>query len=162
MTEGKLFYVSATGIIYKERKYLIARRSEKEKLFPGMWTVPGGKLEVKDFENMKKTTKDAWYGVLSPVIRREIREETGLEVGPIYYLLDLVVVRPNSYPTLILSFYCPYRSGKVKLNHEHTECKWVTAREAENYELIDGILEEIRMVDERLKKGEAGPMAENL
>jgi len=28
---------------------LIAKRSEKEKAFPGKWTVPGGKLEVLDY-----------------------------------------------------------------------------------------------------------------
>ena len=44
----KAHYVVATGIIVKDGKFLIAKRSEKEKRWPGRWTVPGGKLEKKD------------------------------------------------------------------------------------------------------------------
>lgn len=32
-------YLSVTAIVVKDGKYLIARRSEKEKNFPGLWTV---------------------------------------------------------------------------------------------------------------------------
>ncbi len=45
----KKHYVSATAIIVKEGKYLIAQRSPREKAFPNKWTVPGGKLEIKDY-----------------------------------------------------------------------------------------------------------------
>ena len=32
------------AIIVKDGKYLIAKRADYEKAFPGLWTVPGGKL----------------------------------------------------------------------------------------------------------------------
>lgn len=44
------FEVVITAIIEKDNKYLILRRSPEKKRFPGMWTVPGGKLESHDFK----------------------------------------------------------------------------------------------------------------
>ena len=52
---------------------------------------------------------------------------------------------------MVLSFYAPYDSGEVKLDEDSTDYKWVTADDAKNYDLIDGILEEIKMVEEILK-----------
>ena len=39
----------------------------------------------------------------------------------------------------------------MKLDEDSIDYKWVTVKEAENYDLIDGILEEIKMVDDILK-----------
>ncbi|MDP6642229.1 MAG: hypothetical protein QGF74_02525 [Candidatus Nanoarchaeia archaeon] len=50
MENKKLHYVVATAIIVKNDKYIILKRSEREKAYPGKWTVPGGKLERKDYE----------------------------------------------------------------------------------------------------------------
>tara|TARA_Y100000310_G_C20702929_1_gene831730 strand:- start:10029 stop:10202 length:174 start_codon:yes stop_codon:yes gene_type:complete len=45
-----LHYVVVTGILVNSQgKYLITKRAEWEKAFPGKWTVPGGKLEVLDY-----------------------------------------------------------------------------------------------------------------
>jgi len=52
----KVHYVSVTGIIKKGNKYLICKRSSKEKNFPGKWCVPGGKIEHSDFIDNKKDT----------------------------------------------------------------------------------------------------------
>ena len=41
--KNKAHYVVSTAILVnKEGKFLIARRAEWEKAFPGKWTVPGG------------------------------------------------------------------------------------------------------------------------
>lgn len=48
MDRNKIHYVTATVIPVRDGKFLIARRAEWEKAFPGKWTVPGGKLEVLD------------------------------------------------------------------------------------------------------------------
>jgi len=66
--------------------------------------------------------------------------------------LDLTFIRPDGIPVLVLSYYCSLISGEVKLDEDSIDYKWVTAKEAESYDLIDGILEEIKMVDEILKR----------
>ena len=57
---------------------MIAKRSEKEKAFPGKWTVPGGKLEVLDYALRLKDTTHHWYNVLEDLAKREVWEEVGL------------------------------------------------------------------------------------
>ncbi len=151
----ELHRVTSTAIIYRKQsrevKYLIARRALDKKVFPGKWSVPGGGLEVDDYINMPKTTKDLWYFGIEKSLRREIKEEVNLEVGQVRYLLDIVHITSFGQPAIILSFYSPYKSGRVKLNEENIDFDWVTYQQAKKYDLIEGILEEIEMVDKILK-----------
>lgn len=54
-----LHEVAITAIIVKEGKYLITRRSQEKKRFPGMWTVPGGKMETSDYLQLLKDTEQS-------------------------------------------------------------------------------------------------------
>lgn len=143
----ELHRVVSTAIIRKDGKYLIVKRSLNKKVFPGKWTVPGGGLEGDDYINTPKTTADAWYFAVEKSLRREIVEEVDLEVEKLNYLLDLVFIRPDGVPVVTLSYYADWKSGQVKLNEENIAHKWVDFEEAKNYDLIEGILEEIEMVD---------------
>ena len=149
--DRELHRIVSTAIIYKDGKYLLTQRSLKKKVFPGKWTVPGGGLEVDDYINMPKTTKDHWYFAIEKSLRREIKEESNLEVGKIKYLLDLTFIRPDGIPVIVLSFYCPYESGEVKLDEDNIDYKWVTYEESKEYDMVEGLLEEIEMVDKILK-----------
>lgn len=145
----ELHRIVSTAIIYdKNGKYLIVKRSPDKKVFPGKWTVPGGGLEVSDYINTQKTTADAWYYAIEKSLVREVKEEVGLDVEKPNFLLDLVFIRPDNVPVVTLSYYCEYKGGEIKLNEENVDYKWVTYKEAKNYDLIEGILEEIGMVDE--------------
>jgi len=147
----ELHRVTATAIIYKDGKYLILQRSPNKKAFPLRWTVPGGGLDAKDYINTPKTNPDAWYFAVENSLKREIKEEVGLEVENLKYLLDLVFIRPDGIPVVTFSYYCDWKSGDVKLNDENVDYKWVTYEEAKNYDLIEGVLEEIEMVDKILR-----------
>lgn len=87
-----------------------------------------------------------WYNVVEWVLRKEIMEEVGLEIGKPQYLCDLVFVRPDGFPVVTLSYWAPYESGEVKLCKDLTEHAWVTAEEARKYDLIEGIADEIEEV----------------
>jgi 8-oxo-dGTP pyrophosphatase MutT (NUDIX family) len=120
------------------------------KAFPGLWTVPGGGLEIDDYINTKPTTpkEKIWYFALETSLRREVNEETGLEIGKVSYLLDLAFIRPDDIPVITLSFYAPWKKGVVKLDKtENTEFAWVSRKDLKKYNLIEGIPEEIKMVD---------------
>lgn len=147
----ELHRITSTAIIYKEGRYLLLRRSLNKKAFPGKWTVPGGGLETDDYTNTPKTTGDHWYFAIENSLRREVKEECNLEVGRIKYLLDAVFIKPDGTPAIILSFYCPYGAGEVKLDQESIDHAWVSCEEAKNYDLIKGLWEEIEMVDKILK-----------
>lgn len=143
--------ITSTAIIYKDGKFLITKRSPHKKAFPSKWTVPGGGLETDDYTTTPKTTPDHWYYAIENSLRREIREEVGLEVGKVDYLLDMAFIRPDGVPVIVLSYYCPYLSGEVVLDADAVEFAWVTHEESKTYDLIDGIREEIEMVDNILR-----------
>lgn len=149
--EDKAHYVVVTCIIVKNRKFLIVKRSASEKNFPNKWTVPGGKLEVKDYIHRKKDTSQHWYNVIENLIRREVEEEVGLKIKNLRYLTSLTFINSDGIPTLVISMFADYGGGKVRLSKELSDYAWVSLEEAKEYNLIEGIYEELEMVDKILK-----------
>lgn len=151
--ENKLLHeVVITAIIVKDSKYLITRRSLNKKRFPGKWTVPGGKLETDDYINLPKETENYWYNVLEKVLKREVKEEVGLEVKNIEYVTSLATVHQDGNPSLVISAMADYDSGEVVLQEEETDkFEWVTLAEAKTYDLIDGIYDELVMAENKRK-----------
>jgi len=150
--DPRLHFVTATAIIEKDGKFLIVKRAPNEKAFPNKWTVPGGKLVYSEYKDLPyKADFPQWYGMMDWLVRKEVREEAGIEIERPVYVTDLVFVRPDGYPVVVLSFSAKYKSGEVKLNHEMTDFAWVTAEEAKTYDMINGIDEEIMAVERMLK-----------
>jgi 8-oxo-dGTP pyrophosphatase MutT (NUDIX family) len=149
MTKEKIHYVSVTGIVRKDGKYLICKRSENEKAFPGKWCVPGGKIEHSDFINTPKDTSSHWLGIFERVLRKEMLEETSLEIKNIGYVSSLCFIRPNGHSTIIVSLYADYADGEVKLAADELSAHvWVTLEEAKKYDLIENIYEQLEKVGE--------------
>ncbi|MBI2632378.1 NUDIX domain-containing protein [Candidatus Pacearchaeota archaeon] len=146
-------YIVVTGILIKDEKYLIAKRAEWEKAFPGKWTVPGGKLKVEDYSKKEKDTSQHWYNVLEDVLRRELREEVGLDVRNLGYVTSMVYIRDDLIPCLIVSLYGEPVGDKIKLCNALTDYKWVNLEEAKNFDLVEGMYDELVMLDEFLKTG---------
>ncbi len=148
-SEYSLYEVVITAIVQKNGKYLILQRSSSKRRFPNRWTVPGGHLETTDFINEPKDTAEYWYNVLEKALAREVREEVGLEIKNVRYVTSLATVHEDGAPSLVLSCLADYDSGEVKLQPE--ECQnhaWVDLQEAKNYDLIDGIYDELAMADD--------------
>lgn len=153
--DKELHRIAMTAIIYdSDRKYLITKRAMHKKHFPGKWTVPGGGLSVDDYINLPRTVvgDNQWYYSLTNGLIREVKEEVGLEVGKPEYLLDLTFIKGDGVPVLVLSYFAEYKGGDVVLDEDATEFKWISVDEVDQYELIEGIDHEIKMVDEILKK----------
>ncbi len=151
--KNKLHYVVVTGILIKDGKYLITKRAEWEKAFPNKWTVPGGKLEVLDYALRKKDTNEHWYNVLENSLKREIKEEVGLNIKNIGYVTSLVYIRPDEIPCLIISLFGEPEGGEIKLCDALTDFAWIDLKEAKDYDFIEGIYEELAILDDFLKKG---------
>lgn len=154
-----LHRLDATAIIWKRDedgtlRYLITKRAPHKPVMPNRWTVPGGGIEPADYmRNEPQYLNDEspqWYGAVERALRREIREEVGLEVGDLHYLLDVAFMRPDGTPEIVLSYYGEYQGGEVALDKDATEYAWISAAELKDYDLISGIDYEIREVEERL------------
>jgi len=152
--KNNVHYVVVTGILVnKEGKFLIAKRAEWEKAYPGRWTVPGGKLEVLDYALKQKDTQSQWYNIFENLLKREIMEEVGVEIENIGYVTSLVYIRPDEIPCLIISLWAEPKSTNIKLCSALKEFAWVDLEEAKNYDLIEGIYEELEILDKKLKTG---------
>jgi ADP-ribose pyrophosphatase YjhB (NUDIX family) len=79
----------------------------------GRWEPPGGMLELGE------TIPDG--------LRREVREETGLEVEPVRLG---AVYQNTSTGTIVLTFRCRVLGGRLTVNEEASEFRWMTADEA--------------------------------
>ena len=152
MENEYLHEVAITAIVVKEGKYLITRRSAKKKRFPGMWTVPGGKLETNDYLKLPKDTENYWYNVLERTLRREVKEEVGIDIANIAYVTSLATVHADGSPSLVISCIADYVSGEVMLQEEELdEYAWVSLEKAKGYNLIDGIYDELVMAEDQRK-----------
>ena len=157
--KNQVHYVTATVIfVNKEGKFLIAKRADWEKAFSNEWTVPGGKLEVLDYALKKKDTSEHWYNILEDLSKKEVMEEVGLEFKNLNYVTSLVYIRSDNIPSLVISFWAEPigDSTQVRLCPALTEYKWVSLEEAKNYDLIEGIYEELEILDKKLKGNEMG------
>ena len=144
-------YLVVTGILVKDGKFLITKRAEWEKAFPGKWTVPGGKLEALDYALKDKDTSHHWYNVFENLLKREIKEEVGLDIENIGYVTSMVYVRPDGVPCVIVSLWAePKDNSNVRLCNALSDFKWVSLQEAREYDLIDGIYDELEILDQFL------------
>ena len=83
-------------------------------------------------------------------------EETGLNIKNIIYITSLSYIREDGIPTIIVSLFADHDKGEIKLCDALTDYAWVTLEEAKNYDLIEGIYEELEMLDKLMKGKKVG------
>jgi len=159
--KNQVHYVVATCILVRDGKFLIAKRADWEKAFPGKWTVPGGKLEVLDYVLREKDTSEHWYNVFEDLVKKEVIEEVGLDIKNIGYVTSMVYIRSDKIPTIIVSLWAEPVGENIHLCHALTDFVWVSLEESKNYELIEGIYEELEILDRKLRTGEMGEWKRN-
>src|SRR3989338_5271391 len=84
--EDKLFYFVANVVVYREEdaRCLILKRSAREKVHPGKYAVPGGKLEWAQLDITKPTRMNGdvidFEDAVEDLLIREVKEEAGIEI----------------------------------------------------------------------------------
>ena len=149
--EDKLFYFVANVVIYRRRdkKCLILKRSETEKVHPEKYCVPGGKLEWQQLDISKPTRMNGdvldFQDAVEKLLAREVKEEAGIKIkGELKYINSVAYVRPDGIPVVLLKFAAEYKSGKIVLEKgSFTDFAWVDAEEIKKYICIKGIPEEV-------------------
>ncbi len=146
MPDKKSHYISITGKIFRsDGRILIVKRAATEKNYPNRWILPGGKLTTDDYTSLQPNADGLWYKVLEKALKRELKEETNLDIDNVQYLIDMAFIRGDGIPTLIVSCTCDMTAGDVKLPPELTDCAWVNLEEAKNYDLIEGVYDELKL-----------------
>ena len=111
-----------------------------------------------DYVLREKYTKEHWYHVFEDLLKREVEEEVGLEIKNINYVTSLVYIRDDKIPTIIVSLSAEPKEelANIKLCNALTEFAWVSLEESKEYDLIEGIYEELEILDKKLKTGNSG------
>lgn len=158
--KDKLFYFVANVIIYRssDKKCLILKRSETEKVHPSKYCVPGGKLEWKDLDISNPTRMNGdvfdFENKVEDLLIREAKEESNIDIeGKLIYINSVAFVRPDEIPVVLLKFAAKYKSGEVELEKgSFTDYAWVDENEVKNFDCIKGIPEEITQTIEIYNK----------
>ncbi len=149
--KNKLFYFVANVVVYREGdgRCLILKRDMREKVHPGKYSVPGGKLEWENLDVSRPTRINGdvldYQDAVERLLAREVMEEAGIELRKgLEYINSVAFIRPNEVPVILVKFAAMYGSGEVRLEKgSFTDYAWVNAEEVKGYECIDGIREEV-------------------
>jgi 8-oxo-dGTP pyrophosphatase MutT (NUDIX family) len=123
MTNVKTKMDAAAGVIVKEgdngeRLLLMIQRASDDH-WPNHWEFPRGKCDKGGSPMGENTLK---------CCKREIKEETGLDVIPMYKIDEFQYLADNGTRlTTCYNFLCKMKdpNQKVKLSNEHKRYKWI-------------------------------------
>ena len=114
----------------KDGKYLLLRRSpEKYPEASKQWDIVGGRIDTGN--------------TLIENLRREVMEETGLEILGEPELVRAQDIIPNSERHIVRLTYVGRADGTPVLSEEHTEYNWFTLEELRKIENLDKYFKEL-------------------
>jgi ADP-ribose pyrophosphatase YjhB (NUDIX family) len=127
-------------VVDRDRVLLIRRGSEPLK---GEWSIPGGMLELGE--------------ELAAGVKRELKEETGLDVEPLDCILvfDRIMREGErvKYHYVIVDYLCRRKAGRLCPASDVIDARWVRRADLPQYHLTDMattvILEAFEMVKKR-------------
>ena len=129
--ERKKHIVHISAMIVRDKKFLVIRRMEREIAYPNKWTIPGGKAEEDEH--------------VLEVLKREVKEETGLDIEDRYdFLWDYAFRRPDGHSVKGFCFRVWPLPGEVSLEEGRETFAWITLDDLDKYEFAPGVAEKIR------------------
>ena len=134
-------FLGVGALIFDGRKILLVERG-KEPL-KGYWSLPGGLLETGE--------------KLEEGIRREVREETGLEVEPLSIFEVFERIMPDSegrpeYHYVLIDYVCRPLSGSLCASSDVSRAAWVEEQNVREYRLTEGTLAVVERAFAKLQR----------
>jgi 8-oxo-dGTP diphosphatase len=140
-----MFIVNVEGAIYKNEKWLLIKRSEKEEHAGGTLSLVGGKVDKEGNST----------DILERTLKREILEEVGVEVTNLRYVNSSSFVTDKGVHVVDIVFLCEYQSGVAyaKSPEEVADVVWLqTSQILEDLTLPPYLKENIKQAELLLNK----------
>lgn len=109
------FVAAVEVFIFRGERILAMRRARDSEAAPGAWDALSGR--VRSGEQPLAAA------------RREVREESGLEVRLDPRPVASYVAKRNRDDMMVIAYRAESESGEVTLSHEHDEFAWMTVDE---------------------------------
>lgn len=120
--------IGVGGIVFNDkRQVLMIQRNQPPAM--GLWSVPGGKLEGGES--------------LSDACKREIKEETGLDVV-VKNIVAVVERRIEGFHYVVIDFLAHLLGDENTMpvaQSDVAEAKWISLDNIQEYDLVDGLAE---------------------
>ena len=118
--------VGVGGVVISDGRALLVRRGGQP--LKGRWSIPGGMLE---------TGETLYEGV-----RRELAEETGLEVRvveliEVFERISLDAAGKTRYHFVVLDYLCEAVGGNARAGSDVTDVAWASPAEPAQYSLSE-------------------------
>jgi 8-oxo-dGTP diphosphatase len=124
--------IGVGAVVLQHGNVLLVKRGHEPR--KGEWSLPGGRVELG--ESLIEAT------------RREIREETGLDVdvGPLIEVFDRIHRRDGrvQYHFVIADYLCTPRGGSLAASDDAEAVAWVNPEELKAYGVNDCAIRVIR------------------
>lgn len=134
--------VGVGAIVLDGDRVLLVKRAHEP--LKGEWSVPGGAVDVGE--------------TLEEAIRREVREETCLdiEVGPIVDVLDRIRYDPDGrvkFHYVLVDFVCRPVGGTLRCASDAEEATWAERADLDRYSVSDAT---ISVIDKAITRRASG------
>ncbi len=121
--------VGVGAIILDGGRILMAQRGKAPLM--GWWSLPGGALEAGE--------------LLADAVRREVREETGLEVEPlrVFEIFERIIrdaAGEPEYHYVLIDYLCRVTGGELQAGDDVCQVKWMRLEELQDLEITEGTL----------------------
>ena len=132
--------VGVGGVVISNGRALLVKRGAPP--LEGQWSIPGGMLETGE--------------TLLEGVRRELAEETGLEVRvveliEVFERISLDTAGKAKYHYVVLDYLCETIGGEARAGSDVTEVAWADPAELARYSLTETVLRVIEKAFEMMR-----------
>ena len=134
-------FLGVGALIFEDGKVLLVERGKDP--LKGFWSIPGGIVEAGE--------------KLEAAIRREVMEETGLEVEALSIFEVFERIMPDSegnpeYHYVLIDYLCRRAGGKLEAASDVSRVAWASQPELQQYRVTEGTLAVVERAFAKLQR----------